>query len=268
MDTVIELLVQHGYLILLLWVFLDQLALPVPALPMVLAAGALAGQGHLSLAVCFLIVVIACTPPNLLWYWLGIHQGNKVLTLLCIVELETDKCIDKTTSAFHRYGTVSLLFAKFVPGLQTIAPPMAGLLGVPIGRFMLLDALGSAIYALVLLVPAYFAHESLAEIGAAVADLGSIGLAALLAAVLLWLGWKIARRQVFLKELRATRIEPERLHAALERDEPLQVADLRQRMEFNADPHTIPGAVRVPLDIFDETVERLSKERPLVLFCT
>jgi membrane protein DedA with SNARE-associated domain len=154
METVANLLLQHGYLILFAWVLLDQLGLPIPAEPMVLAAGALAGAGHLNLGVCVVIVVIACLPPNLFWYWLGIHHGNKVLTLLCLIELETDACVNRTTSAFHRYGTVALLFAKFVPGLQTIASPMAGLLGVTPRRFITLSTAGSFIYGVALLFPA------------------------------------------------------------------------------------------------------------------
>ena len=268
MDTVAELLIQHGYWILLGWVLLDQLALPVPALPMILAAGALAGEGHMHLGLCLLIVMAGCLPPNLLWYWLGIHQGNKVLTLLCMIELEPDSCINRTTSTFDRYGTASLLFAKFIPGLQTIAPPMAGLLGVGVGRYVLLSALGSALYALAFLLPGYLAHEWIAEIGALVAEYGAVSATVIGAAVASWLTWKIVHRQLFLRSLRGRRIDPVELHAALTGGEAIQVADLRQRAEFNADPYTIPGAVRVPLDLFDECVERLAKERPLVLFCT
>jgi len=268
METIVDLLIQHGYWILLGWVLLDQLALPVPAIPMILAAGALAGEGHVHLGVCFLIVLLGCMPPNLLWYWLGIHQGNKVLTLLCMIELEPDTCINRTSSAFHRYGTVSLLFSKFVPGLQTIAPPLAGLLGVRFWRFAGLNALGSAIYALVFLLPGYWAHEYIADIGAAVAEFGAISVTVIGIAIVAWLAWKITHRQLFLRSLRSRRIEPSELHAAMSAAEPVQVADLRQRMEFNADPYTIPNAVRVPLDVFDEYVERLAKDRPLVLFCT
>ena len=136
MEAIVESLIQHGYWILFAWVLLDQLALPVPALPMLLAAGALAGEGHLNILLCLLLVVFACTPPNLLWYQLGLRQGNKVLTLLCMISLEPDSCIANTTSVFHRYGTASLLFSKFVPGLQTIAPPLAGLLGISFWRFV------------------------------------------------------------------------------------------------------------------------------------
>jgi membrane protein DedA with SNARE-associated domain len=268
MDTVAELLIQYGYWILLAWVLLDQIALPAPALPMVLAAGALAGEGHLSLAVCLAIVVFACAPANLFWYWLGKRQGNKVLTLLCIISIEPDTCISSTTSLFHRYGTASLLLSKFVPGLQTIAPPLAGLLGVSFWRFVVVNGVGSLLYGLVFLLPGYWAHEFIAEIGSVVSEYSVVSTVVIGLLALTWLVWKVVHRLLFARTLRGRRIEPLDLQARLEAGEAVQVADLRQRMEFNADPYTIPGAVRLPMDVFDEQVEKLARDRPLVLFCT
>jgi len=268
MDAIVDLLTQYGYWVLLAWVLLDQLALPVPALPMVLAAGALAGEGHLNLGICLAIVMIACMPPNLFWYWLGIRQGNKVLSLLCIISFEPDNCISSTTSLFHRHGTASLLFSKFVPGLQTIAPPLAGLLGVSFWRFVAVNGVGSLLYGIAFLLPGYLAHEFIAEIGTVVTEFGVFSAVVIGLLVLAWLIWKIVHRQLFLRGLRGRRIQPMDLHARLEAGERLQVADLRQRMEFNAYPYTIPNAIRVPLDLFDAEVAKLAKDRPLVLFCT
>ena len=268
MEAILNLLIEYGYWILLAWVLLDQLALPVPALPMILAAGALAGEGHLNLGLCLAIVVVACFPANLLWYQLGISKGNKVLTLLCMISLEPDTCVNSTTSLFHRYGTASLLLSKFVPGLQTVAPPLAGLLGVPLWRFIVVNGIGSLLYGLAFLLPGYWAHELIADIGQVVNEYAALSATILIALTVIWLTWKIAHRQLFVRGLRSRRVQPQDLHTRLQLGEELQVADLRQRMEFNAYPYTIPNAVRVPMDIFDETVEQLSKERPLILFCT
>jgi membrane protein DedA with SNARE-associated domain len=268
MDAIAEILIEHGYWILLAWVLLDQLALPIPALPMVLAAGALAGEGHLNLGVAIVIVMLGCIPANVFWYWLGIREGNKVLTLICFISLEPDACVSNTTSLFHRYGTLSLLLSKFVPGLQTIAPPLAGLLGVSFWRFMAINTIGTLLYALAFLLPGYWAHEFIAEIGRVVADYATVSSIVIGSLVLGWVVWKIVHRQLFIRSLRTSRIQPQDLHARIQAGEPVQVADLRQRMEFNAYPHTIPTAIRVPLDVFDEEVDKLSLERPLVLFCT
>jgi membrane protein DedA with SNARE-associated domain len=268
MDAIAEILIEHGYWVLLAWVLLDQLAVPIPALPMILAAGALAGEGHLNLGVSVAIVLLGCIPANLFWYWLGIHQGNKVLTLICMISLEPDTCVSNTTSLFHRYGTASLLLSKFVPGLQTVAPPLAGLLGVSFWRFMVMNAIGSLIYALAFLLPGYWAHEFIAEIGRVVMDYGAVSASLIGLLALAWLSWKIVHKRLFIRNLRGRRVQPQDLYARIQSGEAVQVADLRQRMEFNAYPHTIPTAIRVPLDIFDEEVEKLQRDRPLVLFCT
>jgi membrane protein DedA with SNARE-associated domain len=268
MEALVGYLIEYGYWILLAWVLLDQLLMPIPALPMILAAGGLAGEGYLNLGVCGAIVVFACMLPNFLWYWMGKHHGNKVLTLLCTVSLEPDSCVDNTTSLFHRHGTASLLFSKFVPGLQTVAPPLAGLLGISAWRFAMLNGAGSLLYAVAFLLPGYLAHEFLAETTRVVSEFGSIAGAAIVVLVVAWLAWKVVHRQRFLRKLRGLRVQPSDLSAQLSAGETVQIADLRQRMEFNAFPQTIPGAIRVPLDLFDERIAQLTKERPLVLFCT
>ena len=268
LETLVNSLIEHGYLLLFLWIFLDQVGLPLPAVPAVLAAGALAGQGHLDPLMCALVVVFACLPANLIWYGLGIRFGNKVLSLLCLISIEPDTCISSTTSAFHRYGSASLVFAKFIPGLNIVTPPLAGLLGVNFWRFVLLNGLGSLLYGLVFLVPAYFAHEFLAEITRAVVSYGGYSGAAFGLAMVVWLGWKIAQRRAYTRQLQGVRVEPMHLLKNLDGNASMQVADLRQRVEFNAFPRTIPGAIRVPLDIFDEEIEKLDRNRSLVLFCT
>jgi len=234
MDALAAYLIQHGYWILLLWVLLDQLALPVPALPMILVAGGLAGEGHLSLLLCTVIVVAACLPVNLVWYYLGRYHGNKVLTLMCTVSFEPESCVDNTTASFQRHSTLSLLFSKFIPGLQTLAPPLSGLMGMGIGRFVVLSFAGALVYALVFLLPGYLAHEFLAEIMRVVIDFGTVTASILALAALTWLIWKIVHRVLFARQLKRARIEPEELLRRLRDDSMVQVCDVRQHLEFNA----------------------------------
>jgi membrane protein DedA with SNARE-associated domain len=268
METLIEFLIQHGYLVLFAWVLLDQLALPMPAIPIMLGAGALAGLGHLDVTLCIAIVVVACLPSDVFWYWLGIRQGNKVLTLLCILSLEPDSCVSGTTRVFERYGTASLLIAKFVPGLQTIAPPVAGLLGVGAPRFILLDTLGALLYALAFILPGFWFHDLIVQIAESSAQFGSIVALVLAGGLAGYVAYKWSQRRKFLRSLRGARMDPEELHERLSRGEDVQVVDLRQRLEFNSLPQTIPGAIRACLDQFEECVAALRPERPIVLFCT
>ncbi len=268
MEAITTYLIEYGYWILFLWVLLDQLALPVPALPMVLVAGGLAGEGHLSLLLCTIIVLAGCLPVNFLWYYLGRYHGNKVLTFMCTVSLDPETCVDSTTSSFQRHITTSLLFAKFIPGLQTLAPPLSGLMGMSVGRYTILSSASSLIYALVFLLPGYLASDLLAEILRVVLEYGSLAAGIVLTAALIWLARKIANRLLFVRRLKRQRMEPEDLLQHLTKGPAVQICDVRQHLEFNAFPKTLPGAIRLPLDGFDERVEALNQERLQVLICT
>src|SRR5256886_17650896 len=126
MDGVIDVLVGHVYLVVFGWVLADQIGLPLPAVPFLLAAGALAGNGRLSLALILAAAALASLASDTVWYWIGRVGGGRVLRWLCRIFLEPDSCVRRTQDAFGRYGARSLLFAKFVPGFNTAAPPLAG----------------------------------------------------------------------------------------------------------------------------------------------
>ena len=153
-------------------------------------------------------------------------------------------------------------------GLQTIAPPVAGLLGIGLWRFLILDTIGALLYALAFVLPGFWFHDLIAQIAGTFAQLGAIAAAVLGAVAAGYIGYKWSQRQRFLRSLRGKRMAPEELHESLSRGEELQVVDLRQPLEFNAFPQTIPGSIRVTLDHFEEHIAALRLDLPLVLFCT
>ena len=124
MDQVAEFLTRHGYLVLFGTVFVEQIGLPLPAIPILLAAGALARTGHMDFMPVVALALLASLTSDCIWYEIGRRRGGRVLGLLCRISLEPDTCVRKTESVFARHGTRSLLIAKFVPGLSTAAPPM------------------------------------------------------------------------------------------------------------------------------------------------
>src|SRR5579864_7440168 len=147
MHKIIEFLLHHGYGVLLGWVFAEQIGLPLPSLPLLLAAGALAGTHQLNFLVCLLACMVAAVVADSVWYQLGRLKGIKVLQLLCKISLEPDSCVRRTEGVFSKQGARSLLIAKFVPGLSTVTPPLAGIFHMRPQRFLLFDALGSFLWA-------------------------------------------------------------------------------------------------------------------------
>src|SRR5438105_14307746 len=142
-----EFLLHHGYAVLFGLSLIAQLGAPIPATPLLLAAGVLAKTGQLSLSAVVGLSVAASALGHLVWYEAGRRGGTAVLRLLCRISMEPDSCVRRTEDLFARHGGRALVAAPFVPGLGAVAPPLAGMAGMPVGRFLLLDGAGAALFA-------------------------------------------------------------------------------------------------------------------------
>ena len=143
LEQAADFLISHGYALLFGWVLLEQMGLPIPAAPLLIAAGALARAGKINLTFAVALAFIAVILAGLFWYSLGRYRGGRILKLLCRISLEPDSCVRQTQNLFVRHGVHSLLIAKFVPGLNTAAPSPAGIFRMPVRRFMIFDSLGA-----------------------------------------------------------------------------------------------------------------------------
>ncbi len=268
MHSTLEFLIKHGYVVLLAWVFAEQLGLPIPSLPVVLAAGALAGTGHLSFWASLFFVAFAALSADSVWYTLGRRKGIRILQFLCKISLEPDSCVRRTEGIFSKQGARSLLLAKFIPGLSTVAPPLAGIFHMRARKFLLYDGLGSMIWGGSIMGTGYIFSEQIEHIAERAATLGG-GLAVLIIAILVsYIAWKFFARQKFLRELRIARITPEELKLEIDTGVELVIVDLRHSMDFEADPETIPGAFRMDAAELEEKNERLPRDREVILYCT
>ena len=146
MKDVLEFVVHYGYALLFVWVLIEQAGLPIPAAPLLLAAGALAGQGRMHLALAILVSALASLCADTFWYSFGKRRGAVVLNWLCRIALEPDSCVRRTETTFTRFGARTLLICKFVPGLNTAAPTLSGMVGVDFPRFVLFDFLGALLW--------------------------------------------------------------------------------------------------------------------------
>src|SRR5262249_20227562 len=140
----LDFLVRHGYVVLFAVVLGEQLGLPLVGAPVLMAAGALAGTGRFSLTLALGPAVAACLIGDLVWFELGRRRGAPILSFLCRISLEPDSCVRRAEDIFSRWGARVLLVAKFIPGLNTVAPPLAGVVGMPRRRFLPWDAGGAA----------------------------------------------------------------------------------------------------------------------------
>jgi membrane protein DedA with SNARE-associated domain len=263
-----EFLIRHGYSVLFVWVFAEQVGVPLPATPLLLAAGALAGSGQLNLALSVGISVVAALAGDLIWYEFGRRRGGRVLNLLCKISLEPDSCVRKTETAFALRGARSLLIAKFVPGLNTMAPPLAGIIGMRLSRFILFDALGALFYISTFVGLGFVFSNQLERVAARIASLGFSIVVIVVAGFAAYVTWKYLQRRRFIRSLRIARITPEDLRKKIEAGEEVVVVDLRGSVDFAAAPQTIPGAIRLAAEELASDHDQIPRGREIILFCT
>ncbi len=268
MEEILEFIIRYKYLLLFALVFAEQIGLPVPALPFLLAAGALARTGQLDVGMALLVGVSASVLSDVIWYQIGRRRGMKVLNLLCRISLEPDSCVRRTEELFARHGARSLLVAKFFPGYNTAAPPLAGVFGMRFGRFLLFDALGALLWLGVLGGLGYAFGHQLEVLVAKVQALGVRLGVAILALVVGYVLYKYVQRRRFLHELRIARITASELAAKLDSGEDLVVVDLRHSVDFEADPEPIPGAMHVPVEDVEQRAAEIPQHQEIVLYCT
>ena len=263
-----KFLATQGPMVLFLIVLAEQLGLPLPAVPVLLAMGAMAGAGRFPFAAVLGIAVGACIIADLAWYRLGRWRGARVLNWLCRISLEPDSCVRTAQNGLASGGGKALLVAKFIPGFSTAAPPVAGLIGMRVSRFLFWDGLGAALWSTTYLGLGWIFSDQLERVMRAVSDVGGRAFFLAAASLAAYLAWKAIQRRRFLSEIQLDRITPEELNARLAAGEDIVVVDLRHSAEFEADHSSLPRALRIAPDAIDAHFSTIPKGREVVLFCT
>jgi membrane protein DedA with SNARE-associated domain len=264
----IEILVRYGYLLVFVWVFGEQIGLPIPAFPLLLSAGALAGQGEMSLLLVLVTCVIAALVADTIWYRLGQLRGASVLRFLCKMSLEPDSCVQTTRGSLDKRGPQTMLYSKFVPGLNTVAAPIAGMSRVPYARFLTFDLAGTILWACSSLLVGFLFSNQVDAILSRSRQVGKgIGILAV-TAIAGWIVWKYVQRRRFLKSIIVSRITAQELHDKLNAGEAVTIIDLRHPLDVLTDPRTLPGALRIRSGELPERVQEIPRDREIILYCT
>ena len=249
-------------------VLLDQLGLPVPAVPTLVVAGAVAvahvGWGTELLACS----AAACVLADVVWYVAGRRYGNRVMKLLCRLSLTPDSCVNETQLRFERWGGSAIVVAKFVPGLAIIAPPLAGALRMGAARFIALSTLGAVLWVGAFLGLGALLEPQISRWLPRLADFGGTVVGVVVALLALYIAFKWWQRHRFAALLRMPRASPAELCALLDGVPAALVVDVRSHNARRLEPRIIPGSVHVPVDEVDRHVHALPRDREIVTYCT
>lgn len=268
MELPTHTLLMYGYLLLFAWVLVEQLGIPLPATPALLAAGALTAEHELGFWQAFAVCVAACLLADTTWYAVGRRYGHYVLRILCKLSLEPTVCVRRTQDSFGKRRDVTLMIAKFVPGLATLAPPVAGQNGMSLGNFLFADGIGAALWVGALLLGGRLFGDVLKRDPSLLDWAGRFGGALLLLGVLGFLGNRLMRRRRFMRKLVESRLEPVDLKRQIDAGEPVFIVDLRHPLELLPDPYTLPGALHLSPDALAKRVHEIPRDRDIVLYCT
>jgi membrane protein DedA with SNARE-associated domain len=266
MREVLPFLLEYGYAVLFGVVLAEQAGVPIPSLPVLLGVGALAGLGRMSVWPAILLALIASLISDSLWYWLGRRRGGSMLRLLCAISLEPDSCVGSTKSLFSKLGSGSLLVAKFVPGLSTAAPPMAGVNRMPFLQFLIGDGLGAVLWAGAYLTLGFLFHHQIELVAERTTAYGVRAGAVVAIGLVLYIAYKYWQRERFLHSLRVARITPAEAWNLLNNGAPVAVVDLRHATELSEG--TLPGAVWFDRETLEGRHLEIPRDRDVILYCS
>ena len=263
-----HILLVYGYLLLFAWVLVEQLGVPLPATPVLLAAGALSAEGQISFPLALLAGVLAAMMADSAWFHVGRRYGHHVVRYLCKLSMEPTICVRRTQDSFGRSRGGTLLYAKFVPGLATLAAPIAGQNGLGYGPFLIFDGIGTALWVGTILAAGRIFADLLKRDPSVLNWVGRFSGALLILGIIGFFVGRVIRRRMVIKKLVAARLEPEELKRQLDAGEQVYIVDLRHPLELLPDPFTLPGAFHFSPDTLAARYKEIPRDRDIVLYCT
>lgn len=270
MTDQLSLIAHHGYVVVCLIVFAEAIGVPVPGAVALIAGGAAVASGALYGPAILIFATLAMVSADSLLYVLGSKSGWTILKFLCRISVDPESCVLRSAESFYKRGRTTLLFAKFVPGVSTLAAPLAGSMKMPYAQFLALDFLGAGIYALTYGAVGYVFRDFLVKIlNGLSAATHAVELVIALAIVGFishrgWLFWKHRADRV------VPRIQVAELAAKLQSEGPGKVllADVRSHGYYAAGAVRIPGSIRIEPNNLTTEMKTFPPDKDIYLYCT
>ncbi len=263
-----SLVSQYGLAIVFANVLVEQIGMPVPAMPTLMVAGAFAASGRLSLVAVFAVALVACAIADVAWYVAGRRYGNRVMRFLCGISLTPDSCVSQAQTRFESWGRNVLLVAKFLPGVALLAPPLAGATRIGWLPFLVFNTAGGALWVAVGMGGGILLGSQIERLLAYLEDYGTAAVFLLVAFLAGYVGFKWWERHRFYATLRMARVSVDELHRLMDAGVAPLIVDVRSPTARVIEPRHIPGALHLPLQGFDTHVADLPHDREIILYCS
>ena len=259
---------QYGLAIVFGNVLVEQIGIPLPAIPTLVVAGGLAAGGKLSAVAVFAVALLACVIADVTWYIAGRRYGNRVMRFLCGISLTPDSCVSQAQTRFERFGLNVLLIAKFIPGVALLAPPLAGATRIGWLPFLAFNTAGGALWVLAGMGGGMLLGSQIERLLEYLENYGAAALLLVGALFAAYIAFKWWERHRFYAMLRMARISVDELHRLMDAGMAPLVVDVRSQTARAIEPRHIPGALHLPLQGFEEHIKELPRDREIILYCS
>ncbi|HET7442300.1 MAG TPA: VTT domain-containing protein [Terriglobales bacterium] len=270
MDDLLTLISRHGYSLLALIVFLEAAGLPLPAALALLTAGAVSAYGKLNPLLAFGISVISIMLGDSVLFLVGRSTGWALLGLLCRLSVNPESCILRSAESFYRRGKITLVFAKFIPGINTMAPPLAGTMKMRPEQFLRLDLVASCLYVTVYGGIGFAFSDFLRTITHNIRSAGHAAeliLAVGIAGYVVYRIWLYRKYRLY-KVVPRIRVEELTRRLTAKDADKILLVDVRSHGYYDADASRIQGSVRIEPNNLAEEIKRLPRDKEIYLYCT
>lgn len=270
MNDLLSIMARHGYALTFALLFAEALGLPFPAAIALVAGGAAVASHTLSGPAVLLASMIALMIGDTAQFWLGRYTGWALLGFLCRLSMNPETCILRSAESFYKRGKATLVIAKFIPGINTMAAPLAGSMKMRFGQFLRLDFAGALLYTLTYLAVGYVSRDFLAAILRGFHAAGRVMEVILIAALVIYAIYRTAQFRKYKKYRIMPRVQVQELAARLASDEAsrVQVVDVRSHGYYNVGAERIAGSIRIEPNNLEEEIKNLPKDKDIYLYCT
>jgi membrane protein DedA with SNARE-associated domain len=265
-----SLMARHGYAVTFCLLLAEAIGLPFPAAIALVAAGAAVAAHSLSGPYVLLVAVTALLLGDTVQFWLGRYMGWLLLGFLCRVSINPETCILRSAESFYKRGKVTLVIAKFIPGVNTMAAPLAGSMKMRFGQFLRLDFAGALVYSLTYLVVGFLSRDVLKVVLQGFHAAGRAMEAVVVAALIVYAIYRVVQYRKHKQYRVVPRVQVQELAARLASDEASQVliVDVRSHGYYDSGTARIKGSIRIEPNNLDEEVKILPRDKDIYLYCT
>lgn len=270
MNDLLSMMARHGYALTFALLFAEAIGLPFPAAIALVAAGAAAASHTLSGPGVLLAAMVALIIGDTAQFWLGRYSGWALLGFLCRLSMNPETCILRSAESFYKRGKVTLLIAKFIPGINTMAAPLAGSMKMRFGQFLCLDLAGALLYSATYLLVGYLSRDFLAATLSGFHAAGRAMEVIVIAALAVYAIYRAAQFRRYKKYRIMPRVQVQELAARLasEGANRVQIVDVRSHGYYDIGAERIAGSIRIEPNNLEEEIKSLPKDKDIYLYCT